>query len=204
MSLDFLSNGQPWVVLEHEQAILLLSAYSISPIFDSKDTPRIGFGLRRMVQWDSTAWNLKLQSRRLSWEGSPEDSVCWHWPGLVYRKSLRKVLSRKPCLLLSRTRHIGTSAQSGSTGSKHRETSLGQAHAASTNHISHQCGALSVVLSTLHVLSQFNHPNHPTILVLSFPIFRWGPELTQKGNSEAAMKIHRPPSSFNYRGLKPK
>lgn len=58
---------------------------------------------------------------------SPEDSVCWHWPGLVYRRSFRKVLARKPCLLLSRTPHTGTSAQSGSTGSKHRETSSGRA-----------------------------------------------------------------------------
>lgn len=47
MSLDFLSKGQPWLVLEHGHAILFLSAYSISPISNSKDTLGIGFGLRK-------------------------------------------------------------------------------------------------------------------------------------------------------------
>lgn len=112
--------------------------------------------------------------------GFPEDPVCWHWPGLVYRRSFQKVLARKPCLLLLRTQHSGTSAQSGSTESKHRETLSGWATLPIQ---ANQPLLRSPICNAKYFTSgiSFNPPPHPTELVLSFPIFRGDQEAYTEG-----------------------
>lgn len=159
------------------------------PMSSPKDTLGLGFGLRkngtvrrRNPKLEAAVLEAKLGcgGEREEGRGSPEDPVCWHWPGLVYRRSSRKVLARKPCLLLSRTQHTGTWAPSGSTGSKHRETSSGWAtlpiQTTPATPRSPFCSAKYVTSGV-----SFNPPPPPTELVLSFPIFRGGPEAYTEG-----------------------